>query len=487
MSTPSVYMVGSHIIGTGGGVCATGSSSGFFADPYSSYNTFWVDALNGSDSNSGNSQLNAKQTLAAGIALLSAGGGNRLMVVPTATYSIPVNTTLTLPSYSGATSSARVVIQGLPSASVCPQIVYGLNSYFYVNQNGTRDYAVFRKLDISGSGTSGSPNTTVAPGLLTWLSNAVCASPLVQFCKLHDNWSTDITCGIRIEGAHTNTEFSYNHIYNMGNNGNADNAAGMLTYQTPNIWFHNNDVVNCGALVFFKRCPPSTSNNGPIVENNYFHNGAGQTYNVDGVLFSEQGAGDTDAFFNSTVRYNLFEGMQLACIRQVNDQNTLQSDIFLSNNNTYANCSEAESFRAMTNISRNSSIYMMTVPGSNGAFILEMQAPGGGYANSVAQSDYNSIYTGSGVNYFWQRFGTGTTSWSSQSTWQSGAPGVVTGISSTPDTHSQTFASILTNFPNSGSGGIAGWGLASGSSLKGTGLGGIDPGYNPANCGPGWS
>jgi hypothetical protein len=217
-----------------------------------------------------------------------------------------------------------------------------------------------------------------------------------------------------------------------------------------------------------------TSNNGWIITNNNFHD-----YTNDGIYMAEQGAGDTDGFFDSVLTGNLFlNGLQ--GFRQNNTQNTLQSSRFLIQNNTFASMSNDIAFAAMTAININSNVMMAT------SQLLELQNPSP-LANGISNCNNNAILTSTGQSWYMNEFGSGSHQFTSLATWQTAfSVGGRSELTTNPDVNSVGFvsSSINTNFPNNATGN---WGLASGSVLRGIGAGGIDPGYNAANCGPGWT
>ena len=459
------------------------SGGGFFSDPYASYLQFFVDPVNGNDSWAGTSQTPSapngpKQSLAAGLALLTA-GGSCLNILGTGVLNVPANTTLTLPAATGTSPTAWVVIRGLPAATSAPQIVLGLNSLIFVNQHGERDYVEFRKLDISGSGTMSSPNAG-ACSLLVWLSDFACNGVSVQYCQLHDNTSQDITAGIRIEGAHTDVTFAYNKIFNLNNTVKSANGAGIITYQTPAVSCHHNEIYGCGCQIYVKRCSPATANNGWLIYKNYLHDSAIDGY---GIYIAEQGGGDTSGFFDTQVTYNLFKN-NFAAIAQNNAENTAQSSRFLLAWNTFAEDNTvAISFCAMTDITMHSNVIMA----ANEKLELDY-APN--YVNTFTECDYNAYLTGVGDQWWLDRYVPSPPppapplvgEYLSFPAWQaaSGRPELPNGL---PDAHGQGFTSLSANFPNHASGTVTAYALASGSALRGTGQGGTDPGYIATDCG----
>lgn len=452
------------------------TGSGLTADPYSGYaQTFWADALNGNDANPGTSKLSAKKTFPAGMALLQT-PQSRLMVVPSGVYT--VSTTLGFPA-GGTSDSARMVVQGDPSAgTTLPQIVFAPNAGLYINQNGARPYVTLRKLDISSSSSASSPTSI---SLVVFLSDTPCIGFQAQFNRLHDAHGSDITCGIRMEGSlSTGVEISNNYFYNFAtaDGASSDNAAGILTYQVPSAQIHHNDLTRSPCLIYIKRCPPSTANNGWNVYKNFLHD-----YTNDGIYMAQQGAGDLDGFFDTFITDNFFSnGVQ--GIRQSNIQNTLQSSRITVARNTFANMQNAISFAAMTGIDINSNVLMATTQ------LLELvfASP---FVNRIARCNNNAILTSTGQSWNMDEFDhTGTTpvpkKYTSLPTWQKGfSVDARPELAADPDVNSVGFttASIATNFPNLASGDPT---LALTSVLKGIGLGGIDPGCNKADLGTGW-
>lgn len=461
-------------LGQGWGYGSLNSGAGFFSDPYSAYTQYWVDGLNGNDSNPGTSQLNAKKTLSAGTALLT-NGGSVLNVLSTATYA--PTTSVMFPAATGTSPTAQVVIRGLPSytRSQMPQTVFGPNAGFYLNGNNNAvPNLTFWKMNVSSSSSSGS---LAQVSLIQFLSQSACVNFQVLYCELHDIYGQDLTACIHAEGSgSTGMQVAYSYLYNVqtSDGSTSDNGACILEYQIQAMYVHHNDMTGAPCLMYFKRCYPGTSNNGPIVWYNRLHD-----YNNDGVYMGEQGGGDTDGNFDSSFIGNLFlNGVQ--AIRQNETENTLQSSRCLIQNNTCAGMANDWAFAGMTALNINSNVMMAT------SQLLELQNPSP-LANGISNCNNNAILTSTGQSWNMNEFGTGAQKFTTLATWQtafsvSGRPE----LTANPDVNSLGFttASLGTNFPNNASGD---WSIASGSPLFAIGAGGTTPGYSQSNCGPGWS
>ena len=466
-------------MGPGPGIIASaGGGGGFFSDPYSSYTQYWVDGLNGSDSNPGTSQLSAKKTIAAGVALLNA-PATCLNILNTATYTPTAN--IPIASVAGTSPTAQRVIRGLPSytGSQLPQIVFGPGGGFYVNSAGNAlANLTFWKLNIS---SSSSPTSGASTGLIQFLSGSAVVNLWIRYCKLHDLWASDLAAAVHVEGANSTGLWIDNcYMYNIvsGDGPGNDNGTCILDYQVPAGLVTNCDFSTGNqSLIYLKRCAPMTANNGWTIQNNKFHD-----YSSDCILLGEQGSGDTDGFFDTFITGNLFYGGANA-IRQINRENTLQSSRMTIANNTFAQDMSGSLLDcvAMTAIDINSNVQMST----NNIITLENASP---YINTISRSDYNAILTSTGQSWWMQRFASsGAQQFTSLATWKTAfSVSARPELSADPEQHSNGFTTsqLSANFPNYTS---RDYTLAPGSFLKATGLGGIDPGYNSANCGPTWS
>lgn len=463
-----------RLLGAYTGAPGNSNASGYFGDPYSAYTTYWLDPLNGSDANPGTSQFSAKKTLQAGINLLTT-GGSRLIVIPTAT--LPQSATVTFPASTGTSSSARVVVQGLPSANAGPTIVMAPNTEIYVNQGGVRDDVTFRKLEVYNSSTSGVGNYSSGEnGLLHWDGNFGCLGILVEYCYLHNNLAADNTAAVRIDGAHTGAVFQYNKVANITTSNGSHNGGGIFTYATPAAYAHHNDISGCGTQFFLKKCSNASANNGWAIDRNILHDGSGTA--GDGILLSEQGAGDVGGFFDTSITRNLFYNLA-DCVSQNNAENTLQSSRFQFAWNTCAQDVQiAALFCAMTAIQIHSNVLMPSTE------MLELDYTST-YLNGISLCNNNAIYTGAGQQWWMSRFApTGSAEFMSLATWQTAkSVGARPELTTDPDANSVAYSNIAANFPSYASRNYA---LAAGSALRGIGQGGTDPGYIASDCGPGW-
>jgi hypothetical protein len=450
-----------------------GSSSGgaFFTDPFTGYTNYWVDGVNGNDSNSGTTQLSPKKTIPAAIALITS-AASVVRVLNTGVYAPTTN--ITMPAISGTSPTAQIAIAGLPSytSAQLPQIVFGPNAGFYLNVNSNAvNNPAFWKLDIS---SSSSVSNQAQVGLIQFLSQSVVTGLSISFCRLHDIYGTDLTACLHAEGAGSTATVANSYLYNVttSDGSSSDNGACILEYQVA-VRVMNCDFTGAPCLIYYKRCPPT--GNGPIVTNSFFHN-----YTNDGIYYGEQGAGDSSGFLNCSVTGCLFlSGFQ--GLRQDNRENLVQSTGFIAANNTFADMNNCIAFAGMTNADLHSNIMI-----ASGDF-LELQSPTP-LANSLARCDYNSYQT-TPQSWDMDEFGGGgAQNFTSLASWQTAfSVSARPELSANPDTHATSFTpgSVATNFPNGTTTGNN-WGLASGSALRGTGLSGVDPGYNQAACGPGW-
>lgn len=461
------------------------AGGGFFSDPYSSYpTTYYVNASTGNDSWDGTSPTfvsgttGPKQTIPAAIALYATGGTR--IIVAAGIYNI--SSVIAWPNYTGASSSARIVLQGDPASATLPQIVFANSAanvaYFQPNKNGVRNWIVFRKLDLTTNTNSSSP--TGATGMINYIPDNPCNGISLQYLNLHDNFTTDNTAGFFYQGGHQNVEVTQCKGDKIQSTVTAHNGAAIFTYTTPNTWVHECTFTNCGVGVFHKRCSNASSNNGPLLENLILGN-----CTAAGLLFSEQGAGDTGGFFDTIVRGCLFYGsMPEGAISVAVPENTMQSSRFQAYNNTFAPTVQMPLFmRAMTNIQFYSNILM----GLNEQIELDhafswvntFAVPTGG---TGPYCDYNAYLTTQGQQWWLDRFGGSSVEYTSVAAWKA-LTGRAEFPQGAPDANCTTFTNVLANFPNSASNNFT---LDPASLLKGSGYLGGDPGYNSATAGAQW-
>jgi hypothetical protein len=489
MSVPSIYMVGGHVIGSGGGIFATSSGGGggnqFFVDAFPTYTQFYVSTV-GNDSWDGTSptfvsgtigpKLTPQAGLNVALASVNSTGIGACCNVLSGTYSVSTN--ISVGATTGTSPTAQLVIRGLPSytSSQLPQIVFAPNAGFYLNVNSNAvSNVTFWKLDISSTSSSSSPSGV---GLITFLSQSAVTNLHVMYSRLHGIYGGDLACCLNVQGPNsTGLLVQYCYFFNSGSTdgSGSDNAALILDYHVPAAIVDRCDfTAPAGCAIYVKSCAPQTANNGWIITNNRFH---GLTN--DSIYFAEQGAGDPDGFFDSVVTGNLFDNVFQA-IRQNNTQNTLQSSRFLVANNTFTNTVQnAIAFAAMTAININSNVLMATTQ------ILGLVNPSP-FVNGISNCNNNAILTSTGQSWNMNQFGSGAQNFTSLSTWQTAFS--VSGrseLTTNPDVNSVGFvtASINTDFPNNSSGD---WTVDPSAPFYATGAGGTIPGYTNSSCGTGW-
>lgn len=456
----------------------------FFDDPFSTYPTIYLDPVNGNDTWDGSSKVatsphGPKLTLAACTATLTGSQGrifclNTGILTVSANVNWPVNT---------SSSINQIVLQGDPASSSCFKILLASGALLFPNQNNSVNGICFRKIEVYTNNLASPISGETA---LVWYGpDHICNGFTTQYCKLHDVYGTDNTGCVFFQGVHSNFGFYNTYGYNSyttGGGGSLDhsnhNGALFFTYQTPNVVVENCDLSAAGSLLYLKRCSPSTGTiNGWTIINTWFHGATGNT----AILISEQGGGDVGGFFGIDIENNLFSGIG-QCVNQVNNENTVQSSGITFAHNTIANdVPFASGFQAMTNITFHSNVVCDT---TDVTALLDASSPNG-YVNTIALWDYDSYYTPQGQNWGMDIYGASPHTFTSLATWETAfSVGARPELSANPDTHALGFSSLATNFPNFSTGN---WTLAPGSVLKGTGMGGTDPGVNQALIGPGFT
>lgn len=475
----AVILSGGRILGSGGAVYVQGvSGNGFFADPYAAYATIYWDPVSGNDTWTGSSRIatgpnGPKLTLGACAALMT-GNHQRIFALNTGIYTLTADVNWPTNTASGVN---QIVLQGDPVSATCFKILRTNGAKLFPNASNSANNLCFRKIEMY-SNDSGSP-ISGETALLWYGPDFVCSGMTVEYCILHDVYGTDNTSPVFFQGVHSNFVFQYSKFYNAYNSGGTSNHNGacLFTYQTPNVLVDHCDLSAGGCLIYMKRCSPSTgATNGWTITNNIFHDAPGN----DSILVSEQGGGDVGGFFGVLIQNNLFYNVG-QCVDQANNENTVQSSGFVFIQNTVAqDVTNAFGWRAMLNITYYNNVEM---PSTINLALLDASSPNG-FVNTISEWDYNAILTTQGQVWWMDRYGASPKQYTTLSTWRTAfSVDARPELSANPDTHSTTFTSIPTNFPNYLT---RDYTLAGGSPLKGTGQGSVDPGYNSANCGPGW-
>lgn len=443
-----------------------GAGSGWFENVHSDYTSCWIDPLNGNDSNGGGSKLAAKKTIPAGSALVT-GGGERLIIVPSAP--IVLGADWTLPA-GGSSNDARVVVTGEPEAEDAPEIIMGSAGQYrcMFSLNGARPFVTMRKLhmhtsDVGAIITVGEANAMDdfigeylnVHGIdwpdddnaaLVYLKQAAANRAIIRYCKLG---------GVRNDGSYY------------------ANGPAILVYENEDVVIHHCELYDAQHGVRWKQPPPN--GHGPYIHHNIIH----QIGSV-GVLLMRDQEGTSGNYSGARVHRNLFYDVGDCSVNSV-DHNA-QTDYIDIDHNTFAEdagWTQMELLGAKGRITNN--IFATDV------ISISTKDPGS-QANRILRSNNNGFRSGttfvlgeylSGTN---RREYTGLPAWQAAKTSHNHVD-LSELDAANPDLASVQFSSLTDTFTAHGS---RDYQLKVTSSLKGIASDGGDPGYDPADCGPGW-
>jgi hypothetical protein len=476
----------------------------FFSDPYSNYPTRLIDPINGSDVVGGtaftqswngiNQSWQTYQTLQYGINDYFINAGVRLGLLVNTSYPVnDANNPITFPNCTIGTlgPTAFRILMGDPSANQAQMatidgsgITLARKSMLSPGASFTAPYSIFRKIQIQNNVHGGTGIVLVAG----------CNHSIVEFCHIHDmtNDANDNNAGVYLSGASDGCIIRYNKMHD-----NRESQASGAPYQggwciesyfSTNTVIQNNELYNAGAGIFNKGAPASGS---WLITRNVIRDmsNAIVTLNTQGgIYYGEQNASDSGSV-GDVISYNLFYNCQGAGMWQVAQDKTAQNTGFLVFNNTVAQ--DCNGGFTSTNSQTLSFYNNIVIPATGLTIAYKQLGP-----NSVTFSacDYN-FYFGT-EKWEYDRFGPSDTT---ISTFSSGAAGnkwitvhtdhpTFTWLTFDPDGHGAELASFVNgpsdvNFVDPAS---RNYTLKNSSLLKGAGQGGIDPGYDPSNIGPGW-
>lgn len=517
----------SALIGLATGAVSTqgGGGTGFYADPFSSYTCYIADTTfagtNGTSEtvswNGGTITCPAYKADANGTfqpainaaAAVNGGASQRVCLLAGQTWTFVTDAAIKIPNLSGTSNTARFVIQGDPAAtsSTMPIIsgggqpggaftigagnsdpTYGPN----YGWSATNSYVTIRKVEITDF-VGSSTGQQLGFGIL--LGNNNYNGFVVEYSKIHDlrfyQGGTGANSPVMTitPGDTATFEVRYNKLYDMVSISGAATVpfAAVETYGGV-FSIHHNEVYEMPVLFAGKVLTP-TSPNGSIYKN-LVHDvvdmiefeAGGENTGINGISIYD------NLFYWENLNNSVFGPASDADVWNdfgANGNTTYPTNVQFYNNTIDANIGGAGSLAFWNQVTSD-------IQGYNNIFL-------GGYplavqANSSMASfsswDYNFYFN---PQIFYLNEDSSPASVGSFTAWQSAHTTYpsFTGLSANPDTHGadiSAFASghntILENFPNSGS---YDYTIAAGSPLKGAGQGGVDPGYNPADVGPGWN
>jgi hypothetical protein len=526
--TTNVFKVSGSIPMLSGAILTTGIASGgtgnFFADPFSAYTSNYIaDTTFGGTAGTsttvswngatvtGPTYSTAQAAITAAAAhLVASSQSTRVCLLAGQTHNL-TSQPLFIPSNTGTVASAATpfVIQGDPaaSASTMPQIngqgtaegIFAIGSApsgsVYGGSNDNRN-TVIRKID--GHSVTG---YILCPGAF---GSGQFSGLIVEFCKMH-NIVFSTTAGEGGAGpvyqpnrGVTDTfEIRYSKLYdNIGDNGTTANKpfAAVETYGGAFNIHHNEVYTN--PCFFAGKCLTSVVPNGTI-HHNYVHD-CGNSSN--GMIEGEAGGGGPG--FNGCYVYNnLFgwEGINDTVYGPpasqivyndfgTNGNNTAPTDIRFYNNTIVKAIGNAGNI-TLSNINTSAvQVYNNVILGPSPMFTDEQ-----GHLGQMIFVDYNVYFNP--TSFYMMFEGASQTQFTSLAQWKlahTNHPSFP-GLTADPDAHATDinllgapWNTIAANFPNSGTFGAGNYGLAGSSPLKGAGQGGVDPGYDPNDCGPGW-
>jgi hypothetical protein len=504
---------------------AHSGASSFFADPFSAYTSYIADqTFSGTNGTVGTRSWNGS-TITAPIygpdsnglpqpainaaAAVNGGAGQRVCLLAGQTWTnLTLTVALKIPSLSGTSDSSRFAIQGDPAASATtmPIISGGGNpgGAFTIgagNADATygpnygwsaaNPYVTIRKLEITnyvGSATGqqlgfgillGSNNYngfvveyskihmlrfyqggTGANGPVFTTSPGDTATFAVRYNKLYDMVSIGGQATVPFAAIETYGgvfDIHHNEVYEMP----TFFAGKVLTPVTPNGSIHQNLVHDVVDMIEFEAGGENTGINGIAIYGNLFY-----WKSLNDSVFGPASGASVWNDFGSTGNTTYPTGVQFY-------NNTIDANIGGAGALMFWN-------QDTSNVQWYNNIAL-------GGYPIAVRA------NSTAASftfcDYNFYFN---PQIFYLNESGSPASVVSFSAWQSAHTSYpsFTGLTANPDVHgadihamSAPWNTAAANFPNSAS---YDYTIATGSPLKGAGQGGVDPGYTPTDCGPGW-
>lgn len=494
------------------GIPSTVVSSGFFADPFSNYNSFIADTTfagtNGTVTTVSwnNSTLTAPtystpQAAVNAAAAVNGGGGQRVCNLTGQTWSLATQTPILIPALTGTSATNRFVIQGDPAATANTMPIWtgnGTEGYGLIlggappftgaaARNVSNTHVTLRKVEITNfvavSNSVGAINLTqnnyndfvaefcklhlfrqvVGPGgggpVYTNTPNDTAIFE-IRYCKMYDNLMTDGTTQGRPFAAVETYGGQFNIHHNEGYAVNTFYAGKVLTPSSPNGNITKNLIHDIPDMIEFEAGGEGPGINVIVVNGNLFY----WTHFNDAV-FGTPGNATVYNDFGANGNTTAPTGMQFY-------SNTVDAAIGNSGNPAFWN-------HTTTAVQSHDNIILGTTP-------LMVQSGGAGTWTFIDRNFYFNPVT------FYLNGSGSPASVGSFTAWQSAHTTFPTfgGLTANPDANggnigafTAPFNTIAANFPNTAS---FDYTIAASSPLKGAGAGGSDPGYNPSDVGPGW-
>lgn len=394
-------------------------------------------------------------------------------------------------------------------------------------------YSVLRKLEIA-----------YVSGSCVFM-NAFTSYSIIEFCHIHDAHlvAADNVAAVYFSGNSHNTVVRYCKLHDITESNGVNDGAAIESYWAHDITVQFNDMYHCCAGVELKGAPSQTSNytgpaaNGWTIRNNLIHDQlhAGSA-GGGGLWFIMQSAFDPawqGTVFSNNLVYNLFDG--ISCGQAPSSKyaqgttltvtnNTIAQDVgsgfattnndaVVFKNNLIANAANA-TIRTVAwtqPLWAAGSTYLLNqcVRGSDNLFYQSLAAGNTGNDPTTSPawwtpvSQRHSTFTTCDYNFYWhadysdQVYGTAGIGYGAMvrettfANWQQFHtlhPTYPLCANGNPDANGGFVASFVNgpadiNFVDPS---VRNYALKPTSPLKGAGEGGIDPGYDPTNCGPGW-
>lgn len=497
----------------GGAPASSSGSGGFYADPYSSFNSYIADTTfagtNGASTTvtwgSGTLTAPTYSTLQAAITA-GVGPGNRVCVLKGQSWTIPSGG-FSIPSTATCSAGSPFVIQGDPGAtwsgpltgptSTIAQITGGganPGSAFSLGTSVNNQYVVIRKVEITNLVDSANGVAGISLDNTYGYTGAI-----IEYCWIHyfrasgaGGESGAIYTPIRGD----NTQFTVRNcllgdvqVYGGGTN---DNMSAIGLYGGA-ISCYNNEIYGATNCVRFKGNPSQTPNQTYVYQNLIHDFYRGVTFDSGGSAPGENG---TEIYGNLFCWLNFdntvfTENSSLPVNGGEDGLTTTTPTGILVYNNTFA---PGLGTGLTNNECRSVRFYNNVVLCSN-----PVSTSYGNYGGSMALCDYNAYF--SQTNFSMNASGTSPAP-VTISTFSSGAAGnrwttahtdysSYADLSADPDAHgmyipalTSPYNTIAGNFPNYTNNDYT---LDLGSPLATGAQGGGPMGYDSSNCGTGWA
>lgn len=455
-----------------------GSSGAFFDDPYSGYSQLrLVDpSLSASaDTVGGSSQIRTWDGAGGTYACYKtpdyairdgAGGGKRIGFLKSTTSRLTTNNPFTT---GGSSANALFMLQGDPSATDAEMPIIEENngsgtSFAFIFDSA--NYVGVRKLRIRNQDD---PGVGIRAGALYF---DTCIGPVVEFCDIYGgiqpSGAKDCGCVTLVDSS--NPIVRYNKFHDVtitGGTYNGNNSGIMIT-RTPGGVAHHNEIYRIGNGIFMKF---PTSGTGWLVYCNKIYEAQGV---AGGICLALGNAGVTAASSGHEYYKNLCYNSPNFLVAYQNNLANQAGTIKVYSNTVAEDVAQGAEYGGYNDIQGHSNV--MLCSGSGGFSQLRLDNPGSIF-DLVTEWDYNHYY---GVKS-WKL---DSTTYSTFANWKAATHAYLnSGLNQ--DAHGSEMAggTLGTNFVDTAS---RDYTIKAGSALLTAGKGGINPGYDSTDIGPGW-